>query len=662
MLGMSLGNLFVRIGADTSGLKQGAAEAANFARDIDSKFTAIAKTAAVMGAAVATAAAGIATAMVKASIDSAREITNLATVSGVGTEEFRKLAYASKTVGIEQEKLADIFKDVRDRVGDFLITGGGPMLDFFEQIAPKIGVTAEMFRGLSGPDALLLFKDSLDKANVSAEEQVFFLEAMASDLTNLMPLLANGGEGLKRLGDEAERAGRVLSDVETEQIRQAGVAIQQISGYVSVFADQLTARLAPYLQAVAEYIGEASEEMGGFGTAIDTAISWAIRITAALMDEWRKTQETIVRLRLIWQQAMAGMNAAWAAVVNRVVDGVAVIREAWNSVASVWGADPIPAYSPGMQAFVDQAREAAGETAIAVAETRGQLEELLAKPMPSEGLEEWLANARIASEEAAKLALEARDNILNGGGRPGAGDGTGGKSGEEAAKRAEEMQKRLDALRQSLMTEEEAERASYERRLADLREFLDNRMITQDEYDELEGRAKQEHLQNMEELERDAAERMAQIRSGLLNGMSGMFSAFASLAQSQGEKHFKLAKALSLASAIVKGIEATVAAYAYGNTLGGPPVGAAFAAIAAATSAAQIAQLASTTSSSKSMSGASGGGGGGAVAAAAPAQTLNLSLRGIDPGQLYSGSQVRDLAQALVEYQRDGGQLVIVDT
>ena len=33
--------------------------------------------------------------------------------------------------------------------------------DFFENIAPKVGVTAEMFRNLSGPEALQLYYNSI---------------------------------------------------------------------------------------------------------------------------------------------------------------------------------------------------------------------------------------------------------------------------------------------------------------------------------------------------------------------------------------------------------------------------------------------------------------------------------------------------------------------
>ncbi len=124
-----------------------------------------------------------------------KELSNLANISGIGVEQFQRLAMGARTVGISSEKLADIYKDVNDRVGEFVETGGGPMKDFFEKIAPAVGVTADQFARLSGPEALQLYVDTLEKAGVSQQELTFYLEAMASDTTALIPLLKSGGAG-----------------------------------------------------------------------------------------------------------------------------------------------------------------------------------------------------------------------------------------------------------------------------------------------------------------------------------------------------------------------------------------------------------------------------------------------------------------------------------
>lgn len=168
----------------------------------------------IAATAAATALAGAALSMTRSTVTAANEISQLSQLANATPEVFQRWSAASSTVGVEQEKLADILKDVNDRVGDFLQTGGGPMADFLENIAPRISVTADQFARLSSPEALQLYVSSLEKAGVNSQEMTFYLEAMASDGTLLIPLLQNRGAEMGRLGAQAERLGAVLdSDV-----------------------------------------------------------------------------------------------------------------------------------------------------------------------------------------------------------------------------------------------------------------------------------------------------------------------------------------------------------------------------------------------------------------------------------------------------------------
>ena len=142
----------------------------------------------------------------------AKELTNLSTLSGLSAEEFQKFAFAAKSVGIEQDKVADILKDVNDKFGDFFATGAGPLKDFFETIAPKVGLTAEAFRNLSSADALGLYVETLEKAGVSQQQMTFFMEALANDATVLAPLLRDGGRAMDEFAQKASDMGIILEN------------------------------------------------------------------------------------------------------------------------------------------------------------------------------------------------------------------------------------------------------------------------------------------------------------------------------------------------------------------------------------------------------------------------------------------------------------------
>jgi transcriptional regulator CtsR len=163
----------------------------------------------------ALSAGALATGMVasiKNAIDAGAAIHNLAMIAGTGTTEFQKFAIAAQTVGIEQDKLADILKDVNDKFGDYMATGAGPLADFFDNIAPKVGITKDAFIGLSSDQALGLYVKTLEEAGVNQQEMTFYMEALASDATALNPLLRDNAAALTAIGDSAESTGRILDE------------------------------------------------------------------------------------------------------------------------------------------------------------------------------------------------------------------------------------------------------------------------------------------------------------------------------------------------------------------------------------------------------------------------------------------------------------------
>lgn len=242
-------DLVARIGGFTGPLDKAARESQKKMADIKKSAEVAGK--AIAGVAVATAA-GLAALTVN-TVRTANEITRLSQVANASTEEFQRYAAGAQAVGIEQDKLADILKDVNDKVGDFLQTGGGALKDFFDNVAPKVGVTADQFRKLSGPEALGLYVSSLEKAGASQADMTFYLEAIASDATALLPLLKNNAEGFRLLGESAAQAGAILDN---DTIR-AAAELQA----VSILTDQALAGLrnqiaAGMLPVLADLSGE----------------------------------------------------------------------------------------------------------------------------------------------------------------------------------------------------------------------------------------------------------------------------------------------------------------------------------------------------------------------------------------------------------------------
>jgi hypothetical protein len=227
----------------------------------------------IAATAAATALAGAALSMTRSTVTAANEISQLAQAANATPEVFQRWSAASSTVGIEQEKLADILKDVNDRVGDFLQTGGGPMADFFENIAPRVGVTADQFARLSGPEALQLYVSSLEKAGVNSQEMTFYLEAMASDATRLIPLLQNGGAEMGRLGEQAERLGAVLDTDAIAAMRRSELALVSMGQVFTGIRNKVAVALAPSLEAMADAFVALASSTSPVSRAFDAVLA-----------------------------------------------------------------------------------------------------------------------------------------------------------------------------------------------------------------------------------------------------------------------------------------------------------------------------------------------------------------------------------------------------
>jgi len=201
---------------------------------------------AAFGAGSAAAIASL-TAITVSTVNAAAEISKLSTIAGSSSTEFQKFAAGAQLVGIEQDKLADILKDVTEKAGEFAATGGGGMKDFFEQIAPQVGVTADQFAALSGPQALGLYVDTLEKAGVSQQQMTFYMESLASDATALIPLLKDNGAAMKGFADEAERAGAILSEQTIAEANKLRAAMYLMDQATTGLKNQIGSALIPVL-------------------------------------------------------------------------------------------------------------------------------------------------------------------------------------------------------------------------------------------------------------------------------------------------------------------------------------------------------------------------------------------------------------------------------
>lgn len=268
-------------------------------------------------------------------VEATAEIGNLSDVAGVSAERFQELAFASSNFGIQQDKLSDILKDVNDKFGDYVQTGAGPLADFFDNIAPKIGLTADEFAGLSSEQKLGKYVSALEEANVSQAEMTFYLEALASDATLLQGVFANNGQELDRLSKKIRDAGGVMDSDLIEQAREAkeelAIASQVISANLSVALADLIPLLVGGAEAaakIAQNIGvayQAIHELINPTSNLETAID---NVVLAMADEIRQSRQLEIQLGKSQEMSVGIAKQKLAEAEARHANAAAAIEEA----------------------------------------------------------------------------------------------------------------------------------------------------------------------------------------------------------------------------------------------------------------------------------------------------------------------------------------------
>ncbi|MEB6670647.1 phage tail protein [Acinetobacter pittii] len=202
-----------------------------------------------------------------------KELEIQSRLANANTKEFQEWAFAAQKVNVEQDKLSDIMKDVNDKFGDFMQTGGGEMADFFEKIAPKVNVTAKEFQGLSGPQILEKYYETLQKANVSQAEMTFYMESIADDATLLAPLLDNNAEKLKEYAEQAHDLGVIMSSEAMESTKEFNTALGTIQSTLQGVMTRMAAQAAPALTDLANrFLTFAVESKEGIDDSIKSII------------------------------------------------------------------------------------------------------------------------------------------------------------------------------------------------------------------------------------------------------------------------------------------------------------------------------------------------------------------------------------------------------
>lgn len=348
MAGKSLGtltlDLVAKVGGFVSGMDKAERASQQWAKQVQKDAAETTKAFASIGSATVALAGAVGVAgfqLLKSTSKQIAETDRWAKSLNISTQELLSWQFAAEKAGVSGDQMADIFKDIGDKIGDAVLNKSGEAVDALN----ALGLSAEKLSKVSPDKQLLAIGESLGKISTNAEKTTV-LESLGNDLSKLLPLFDNNNEKLKQFLslakdfgvapdpasiDDLVKVNQIFEDIEA-QVR--GLKLEISAGLAKVDLSPLTDSLdqlrkvltdPKVLQGITNLVSEVAELTGWLvksaAAAGQLAASTGNRIAAIGGNIDRKNLDQ-VKERIDWLQRNidAGNFSETESIIGSVLD------------------------------------------------------------------------------------------------------------------------------------------------------------------------------------------------------------------------------------------------------------------------------------------------------------------------------------------------------
>lgn len=659
----TIGDVAVRIGADTSGLTRGLGEADKSLKGFSTGAHAAGTAVGLLAADIVKAGAAIVKELVTKGFVAVDALDEMAEKANTSAKSMQALQLALGEAGIDSDQTQSAIKKLNLEIGQAQ-AGNKKAQEAFD----RLGLSVEQLSGMDADQRFAAIADAVEGYGNSADRATALSDIFGAKIgPDLATAMAQGGGAIRQASADIEAMGLAMSDVDAAAVANAMDAFGRAQMVIDGISNQLAVELAPLLEAISKSFMEAGKEGDGFGGVVSASVQGAIKAVAFLAN------------------AIDGIKRIGVAVADSLVYGFALVEETFQKVALgiVKALDLIPGIdlTSNIVALEDRVRQSQGVMAEAAANIRKQFE----TPLAGDQFLKYAEDAKRASREAAQATIDARAAAQGGDVAAATGESPEViKAREDAAKLAKiEEEKRIKAAEQAALAREELV-ADQAAKLATLQEgLLSEKGIMQKALDEkrnqilmanelgvgdreanalLMEQIEADHNAKVWDMDKASAEQRAALDKAAadakLNAIQGALGQASTLMNSESRKMFEIGKSSAIASSLLAAYESITTSYAAGAKIGGPVLGAAFATAAGLAQFAQVANIrkqqfrggGGSAASASSNTGAINAGGTPVNAAGnsgQPTQRTNITLI----GQNFGREQVIGL---LNEALRDG--------
>lgn len=246
MAGKSLGTLTIdliaKVGGFVGGLSQAERASQKWRKQVQDDAKAVATAFTGFATAASAAAIGVGVAgfnLLKTTSKQITETDRWAKSLKMSTQSLLAWQYAAEKARVSGDQMADIFKDIGDKIGDAVLNKSGEAVDALN----ALGLSAKKLAGETPDKQLLAISDALGKINTNAEKTTI-LESLGNDLSKLLPLFDQGGEKLRQYMDAAKKFGVAPNDADIEKLVKVNSLFEDMETQVNGVKIEIATGLA----------------------------------------------------------------------------------------------------------------------------------------------------------------------------------------------------------------------------------------------------------------------------------------------------------------------------------------------------------------------------------------------------------------------------------
>jgi hypothetical protein len=241
-------------------------ETADKVGEFGEKATDLGKKLAPVSAAAGAAAAGMVGLAVKAG-QTADDLNTLSKVTGLSTETLQKFKLASDVIDVPLETLTGSLSKLTRSMGDAQ-RGTKTAEEAFAKlgVAYKDKVTGQL------RDSEDVFNDAINalgRMTNEAERDVIAIQLFGRSAQELNPLILGGADALKEMGDEAEKAGLILSQEALDSVNEFNDEIDKLKATAGATMLQLGVTIGEALLPVLKLLAEGLKNVMEWARELD---------------------------------------------------------------------------------------------------------------------------------------------------------------------------------------------------------------------------------------------------------------------------------------------------------------------------------------------------------------------------------------------------------